>query len=254
MKSFISTLLAVLISQLAFGQNLIERHFSTYLEQEDVAQVHVSGKMFEMATHLEIEESNEDIAELKEFVGTIKDFNLIVKHNLERPRPAYESALAKVQKEYDELMSVKEHDGVFTFFVNESNGIVRELVMVAMGPKELVVFSLEGNMELDQILKMASIIQQDKFSDLEKLEENGFTEIKLYPNPAQNGENITLEVPESLDGAQVSLIGLKGGEAVRQTSVRGNKATISTNGLAEGVYIVVVKTETVSIKKRVSVR
>ena len=95
-------------------------------------------------------------------------------------------------------MSVKDQDGNFTFYVDENNGIVYELVMVGGTDKEFMVFSLIGEMDLRQIGKMSQKIQMNGFDQMTKIFDHGAADLNVYPNPAGSGTDFNVEVPSEM--------------------------------------------------------
>ncbi|MEM6262783.1 MAG: DUF4252 domain-containing protein [Bacteroidota bacterium] len=253
MKPLAITFIALLACQFAFGQNVIEHHFPEYLDQEDVVYAHLPKKMFEMAAYLEVEEENADLEELRDFLSTIKALDLIVKKEEKRPVADYEAVLKKIQPEFEELMSVKDDEETYGFYINENNGIVKELVMVGMGGTGFILMSLSGDMRLNQIFKVARFIKSDEYAQMKKLNESGIDKVKVYPNPTTAGNKVTVDVPESLIGGTAKLITMKG-EVIRSYSLESTSRSISTHGLATGMYIISLENDKVSIKKRVTIQ
>lgn len=249
MKALSITLAAVLLSQVAFAQNLIERQFSQYLDREDVAQVHVSGKMFEMASEIEADQDAEKWNEFRAFARTVSSLDLIAVHEVSDPRAAYQGALRKLETAFEELMTVKEDHGTFSFHVIEANGLVEELTMIGHKKGELLILSLTGQMRLQDLYRMARHIDVATAEPVRKLSEQGMEDLKVYPNPAEAGQALMIEVPESLIGGEAILHGLRG-EQLRRQPIEATPLKLSTQGLASGIYTLELRKEGVRINEK----
>jgi hypothetical protein len=67
--------------------------------------------------------------------------------------------------------------------------------------------------------------------------------IKLYPNPT-NGQEITLELTEELEGVTVKVHNTFGQVVTTKSLTYGNSTKIQTNGLSAGVYVVEITSNT----------
>ncbi len=253
MKTITSVILALVFSTTMFAQNVIDKEFKNLKEQENYTSVNVTSKMFELANYLETDEDNAEMKELKEFITTISEFNLIAGREVANAKAEYSQALTKVEDDYEELMNVEDKKGSFTFFIDEQGGIVNEVVMVGTSDeKELIIFSLTGQMNLRQLSKMASKIQMDGFAEMAILTESGATEVKVYPNPATD-EELNIEVPANLVGGTATLINMDG-QAIKSYKVENEEQTIATMGVPSGHYVLEIKHEGVTVKQRVVVQ
>ena len=250
MKTFIITSLALFLSGTIFGQNIIEQHFQQYKGQDNFTNIHVTGKMFQLATYIDNEDNDPDLEELKQFASTIKEFKMIVGEEQTDAKSKFQTAVRKVSSSHEELMRVDDSDGSFAFYILESKGIVSELAMVGMGTNEFVAFSLTGNMDLRQISKMSKKIGGNGFEHVGKLFDNGVHDLKVYPNPAKVNSSITVEVPKEMNSGNVTLIDMNG-KRVKTNELNGNKLDIKTSGLPAGTYILEIKNDKASIRKKV---
>jgi hypothetical protein len=253
MKQFTIILAMMLLSGTAFGQNIIEQHFSSYKQQDHYTSVHISSKAFELAAYLELEDASEELAEFKEFLNTVNSFDMIAGQHQENAAQLYRTALKRVKASHEEVMTVQEADGTFSFLIDESNGIVHELVMVGNGPQEWMVFSLTGNMDINQLSKMSQWMQTDDEGQVRRLFEHGLHEVKVYPNPSRKGEPIVVEVPAGMVDGDAYLLNLNG-TRVKSYSLGSTYQKLETGGLAAGQYILEFRNGEVSIRKKVLIR
>jgi len=247
MKNFILIAVFAFFSASLFSQNIIEREFSHYVDQENTTSVFVSGKVFEFASYIETNEP--EFEELKDFITTIESFNLIAVQEHPTPRDEYIAATKNVGSEYEELIRVTDKEGNITVYIDEANGIVTELVGIANGEKEFIVFSLYGRMDLNQIGEIAGKLQSDGFEQLSVIREHKATKVKVYPNPTNAADGFTLEVPENMDGGTATVYDMNGAK-VNSFPLRTGEQNMETAGYAPGNYVVELVKEGVSIKKK----
>ncbi len=252
MKKITGLLALVLISTVTFAQNnALDKHFSNYQQNEDFTKVNVSGKMFQLAAFVEVED--EDIAEIKDFASGVDALKMLIGHEIGNGYSKYNDALSKVQRDYDELMSVDDKNGKFTFFINERNGIVNEFLVVGAADSMLCLISMTGHIDLKKLGNISQKIQADGFNYIGKMNENGANKIKMYPNPAVSSGNVSLDIPEELNGADLRIYNTSG-QLMKSDKVLGGSMTVSLTDLKPGQYILdFVKGDT-SIKKKLVIK
>jgi hypothetical protein len=253
MKTIVNLLLAVLLTTPLFSQNIIDKHFEAYKSQENFTAVNVSAKMFELAGYIEFDENDKELSELKEFIGTVEAFNLIAGREVADPVAKYTSAIKKVASSHEELMNVQDNGDRFTFFIDESKGVVRELVMVGTTNQELFIASITGRMNLRDLSRMANKIQTSGFSHMKMLDDKGAADLKVFPNPTVVGSDMTLQMPEHLIGGKATLYNMNG-QAVQTVDIVNREQQLTTKGVAVGSYVLELQHDGVSMKKRVVIQ
>ena len=253
MKTIVNIFLAIILATPLFGQNIIDKHFETYKTQENFTAVNVSAKMFELAGYLDFDENDNELNELKEIISTVEAFNLIVGREVKDPIKKYSSAVKKVAASHEELMNVQDNGDRFTFFIDESKGVVRELVMIGTTDQELFIASITGKMNLRDVSKMFNKIQSSGFSHMKMLNDHGAADVKVYPNPTDAGNALTVEMPKHLIGGKATLYNMNG-KSVQTFDITNSTQEMTTSGVTTGNYILELKHEGVSMKKRVSIQ
>ena len=249
MKNLLSLLLIIFVSSSMFGQGIIERNYSQYVDQEDVTHVYVSGKMFDFASIIASSVDDEDVREMSEFASKIESFSLIKVPNAEKANAEYKKGVNDVQGEYDELMRVRDEGTKFVVFVDEENDIVYEIVGLGVVDGEFIAISLIGEMDLNKIAEFVSKTDSEAFTPFKRLEEFNPEEMKVYPNPTNVASEINLEVPEAMIGGTATLYDATGAK-VKSFTVNEQKQFISTDNLRPGNYFVEINKETISMKKQ----
>lgn len=158
----------------AFAQgDAITKFFSKYQNDETFSQVTVSSKMFNLFTNLEVE-SKED-KEVLDAISKLKGLRILANENTKDGYALYKEAMGLLpQKDYEELMSVRDKDNDMKFFIRESApGKISELLMISGGASEFMVLSLFGEIDLKQVGKIGSKMDIDGLQNLNKLDDKG---------------------------------------------------------------------------------
>ncbi len=71
---------------------------------------------------------------------------------------------------YKEIMVVKEKDQDVKFYVKEDKGKVAELLLVVGGKEESVLISIQGEIDMKNISKLAKSMNIEGMENLEKIE------------------------------------------------------------------------------------
>jgi hypothetical protein len=73
-------------------------------------------------------------------------------------------------------------------------------------------------------------------------EETDKLEVKLYPNPANSGTKITLQLSREVENTTIQILDMSG-KVVRKESISGATYDISTEGFGKGIYIIQLDSE-----------
>ena len=253
MKQIITVFCTLFLSGYMFGQNVIEEKFKNYKEQDNFTKVHITAKAFELSGYIELDSEDEDMKEFREFLKTVKSFDLIAGKEVVDAGNKYLTAVKKMEGSHEELMEVADQDGNFTFFVDESHGVVHELAVVGHKEDHLVIFSLTGTMDMKQISKMAKHMHTEGPNQLRKMFDNGMQEIRVYPNPLDKSEALNIQVPTEMTGGTVKLLNLNGA-VVKTIQLQNTSEKLDTSNLPAGNYILEFNSENISVKKKIVIR
>jgi hypothetical protein len=154
------------LSVTVFGQGaVVTKYFDMLEDNEEYTKVSVSQKMFSMFT--ELEAGSEAEKEFLEAVSKLKGMKMIMADSLADASKIYKQAVNDVNKAgYEELMSVKDAEENLMFSIIEEDGMIEELIMVAGGNKRFVMLSLYGEIDLNNISKIA---QEMRIEGMERL-------------------------------------------------------------------------------------
>ena len=236
MKYIIITLTLLLgMNGMQAQTNAISEHFSDFQERDDFIKISVTGKIFQLMAHIDTETEQEE--EFKEFVSSINSFTMVIGEEPVFDKKDYRAALKRVNSDYEELMSIEDKDGTFNFRIDEKNGVVREFIMVGIADDDIIIFSLTGDMDLALLSRVGSQIQTDGFEYLEKLDENGLDDLKVYPNPVQTNTNLNIEIPEAYVGGTAVIYDIRG-RMMMSYSMGLKKQRIELSSMPAGQYII----------------
>lgn len=171
MKKLAIGFVVMMVSVVVHAQdNAISKFFSKYQNDESFSQVTVSSKMFGLFTNMDVDKPEDK--EVLDAISKIKGLRILGKQQTRDSRALYKEALSMIpQKEYDELMSIRDKDKDMKFFVKEAGGKISELVMVMGGNEEFMVLSLFGEIDLKQVSKIGHKMNIDGLKNLEKVKD-----------------------------------------------------------------------------------
>lgn len=238
------------MNALSAQSNVISNHFSDFQEREDFIKISVTGKIFQLMAYMDTETEEEE--ELKEFVSSINSFHMVIGDEPVFSKSDFRAALGRVDKEYEELMSIEDKEGTFNFLIDEKNGVVREFVMVGIADENLIIFSLTGDMDLGQLSRVGSQIQAEGFQYLEKLDENGMDELKVYPNPVKENSDLNIVIPEEYIGGTAVIYDIRG-RIVMSYTMGLRKQRIELSNMPAGQYIIEFENNGLSQSRKLEV-
>lgn len=144
----------------------IDRYFEKYQDDEAFTMVYVSPKMFKMfATVLEGELDTELQSLVKDLEG------LKVLKTETNALQVYKDAIKKIPTNEYELLMTARDDGQNIKVLTKTKGddIIEELLLLVGGKDEFVLVSFVGNINLNDLAKVASKMNLDGVKHLEKL-------------------------------------------------------------------------------------
>ena len=167
-KLFFTALCFTLFSVAGFAQtDAISKHFEQYMDDESFTTVFVSQKMFGLVGGLEIDELD---PELRDMISKMKGLRILQKDA--DGRALFKEANKKVRKSgFEELMTVRGEDENVNIHIRDRGDIIEELVLVVGGAETFVMISLEGEMSLKQLSKLANKMDFEGLEHLKNLDQ-----------------------------------------------------------------------------------
>lgn len=230
-------LLAVLVlgSTTVFGQkNAVEKYFSNYKGNDSFLSIDLTGKMFELTTHIQTDDPEEQ--ELLDAISNIEGLSALGADSINNSKAKYKEALKKPGREFEELMNIKDGDTEATFFIRENDGVVKELLVIAGGEKEFGVGCVWGEIDLKQVSKLMKEVQMTGMDMYDEKAVEYKESVNYYPNPVKAGQNGTLKIPSDMTGIEMKIYDLKGNEVVSR-QINDVQTDVPLSNLAAGTYI-----------------
>src|SRR6267154_3728451 len=172
MKKLMMGVVMMVLSIATYAQgDAIAKFFAKYQDDESFTQVKVSQKMFGLFTNMDVDKPEDK--EILDAISKIKGLRVLAKHETRDSRALYKEAMAMIpEKDYEELMSVRDKDKDMKFFIKElSAGKIGELVMVMGGNDEFMLLSLFGEIDLKKISSIGKKMNIEGLDKLDKIKD-----------------------------------------------------------------------------------
>ena len=168
------TLLAGLLS-LTMGiraQSIMDKLYDKYSGTEGYTSVYISKYMFDMFRTNETDiKTGEDMEQIMSKLNCIKILVTDDDPATSTPVSLYQEIMKVLpSSSYKEIMVVKEKDQDVKFYVKEEKNRVAELLLVVGGKDESVLISIQGDIDMKNISKLAKSMNIEGMENLEKIE------------------------------------------------------------------------------------
>jgi len=142
----------------------VSKHFSNYVENEKFTVVYISPKMMDMIGNIDESEDKDAMKALRDLTG------LRILTTEQTPAKYYKEASAKLaSSNLESLMTIKSNDGEnVNFFVRSNGDKTEELVLLVEGA-EFIMLSMEGDINLKKVSKLAKALDIKGAEHLEEL-------------------------------------------------------------------------------------
>ncbi len=162
--------IALTLSSLTNAQSIIDKFFDKYSGAEGYTSVLISKYMFDMFRS----ESNQPVnnEQMDQVISKLTGIKILVNDD-DPATPVPVNLYNEIMKiipssSYKEIMVIKEKDQSIKFYVMESKGKVIELLMV-MGGKSQGLISIQGDIDMKNISKLAKGMDIQGMENLEKI-------------------------------------------------------------------------------------
>ncbi|MFP4024352.1 MAG: DUF4252 domain-containing protein [Thiohalospira sp.] len=168
MKKIILNLVLLLIPFYLIAQNSpVDELFDKYSSKEGFTTVYITSYMFSMFSEME-----SDDPEFDELVKNLTGIKILATDGTYSGNANfYNEIINKIPiSDYKELMVIKEKDQDVKFLINEKNGKIIELLLIAGGKNENALISIQGNIDLKNISKLSKSMQINQLEHLEEID------------------------------------------------------------------------------------
>ncbi|MDY6801145.1 MAG: DUF4252 domain-containing protein [Bacteroidota bacterium] len=146
----------------------VDELFEKYSGKEGFTSVYITSYMFSMFADMET-----DDPELDELVKNLTGIKILATDETYSGNANfYTEIINKLPlSKYKELMVIKEKDQDVKFLINEKDGKIIELLLIAGGKNENALISIQGNIDLKNISKLSKSMQIEGLEHLEEIDE-----------------------------------------------------------------------------------
>lgn len=167
MKKYFISLMLFGMATGVFAQNkAIEQLFQKYSDKDGFTSVVITKNMFQLFANVD-NPGNDD------FIKTVKNLDFIKILSIEGDndgRAFYQEILSAIpEKDYKELMTIKETDNQIRFLTLEKDGVIRELIMISGGKNGGTMIWMSGIIDMNTVSKIAAGIHVEGMDELEKV-------------------------------------------------------------------------------------
>ncbi len=247
MKKYSLFTVCLLFTTIINAQSFIEKNFSD-LDEKSTTRVQVSGKAFEMMTTLANNVEDKDAKDAAKLISKVKSFNLVSVENEANAQQKFNAAV-KNTKGFDELIRVKSHNTNVRIIVKESDNTISELVGIIVSDKTLVAFELTGEIDLNEVSKLANKIQDSKISEKIFKNEVDLSGVKIYPNPIKQGQKANIDIPQGMKGGKLTILDIDG-KNIASYSLNNDALEIDTDKLKNHTHVLKFENGTTTITRK----
>ena len=156
-KLLILCVLTSLSFSSVFGQqDLVNNFFEKYSESEYVTSIYISPRFFNMFNQVDLNLEEDETQAISNLVEDLTSLRILIAE--ENAKAMYDEFSVDFQKaNYELLMRVnnKGEDEV-DFLIKESDGIVKELIMLIGGSNtDFVLLSFTGDIDLNKVSQLS---------------------------------------------------------------------------------------------------
>jgi len=161
----------LLISLGAMSQSAMDKLFDKYSGKEGYTSVYISKYMFDMFRDQSADaKTQEDVGQIISKLNCIKILATDDDPSTPTPVSLYQEIMKVLPPAaYKEIMVIKDNNQDVKFYAREVKGKVAELLMVVGGKDENVLISIQGEIDMKNISKLASSMNIEGMENLEKM-------------------------------------------------------------------------------------
>jgi hypothetical protein len=154
------------------AQSIMDKLFDKYSGTEGYTSVYISKYMFDMFRSENVVNKTDE-ENMNQVISKLTGIKILVTDD-DPATPAPVNLYNEIMKiipssPYKEIMVVKEKDQNIKFYIRENGNRVAELLMVIGGNDENVLISIQGDIDMKNISKLAKGMNIDGMENLEKM-------------------------------------------------------------------------------------
>lgn len=147
-------IICLLCGSIVYAQNsTMNKLFEKYENEDDITVISISKAMFKMMP----DNMNTNDVNIESIMHKIEFMRILTsdKANLKETMNSEFKSLIDNDKNYEELMRIKNGKAIITFNARKNGDIISELVMLVNEENNFVVIQIAGNFTLDDVQEIA---------------------------------------------------------------------------------------------------
>lgn len=157
----------------ANAQSIMDKLYDKYSGTEGYTSVYISKYMFDMFRNNETTTGSQE-DDMERLISNLNCIKILVTDD-DPATPAPVNLYQEIMKvlpssPYKEVMVVKEKDQDIKFYAKEEKNKVVELLLVLGGKDESVLISIQGDIDMKNISKLAKSMNIEGMENLEKID------------------------------------------------------------------------------------
>jgi hypothetical protein len=230
------------------AQSFIENNFKNILNDEKLIRVQLGGKAFNMLHTLGKGSDDEDFKKVVDLVSKIKSFDLIALEKTEKGNELFKAALNNASG-FEELIRVKSEKANVNIRIKENNNIVSEVIGIINADSAFAVFDLVGEININDIGELANKVNESNLNKVFKKSNLELGELNVYPNPVVKGQNVKVEVPNSVVGGKAYIYDSTG-RKVKEVNLNSSNIELNISDLTSSKYVIKFEKGDTSISRK----
>jgi len=146
----------------------ISRFFNKYAEDERFTTVFISPTLFQMVAKIAVDDPEWE--QYREVIKDLGGLRILSSDSISNSMTLYQEIFKKLpNKEYEELLTVRDGEEHVRFMIRETDQIISELLLLVASPSDFTMISFMGKINLEKISSLAKSMDIDGIEHLEKI-------------------------------------------------------------------------------------
>jgi hypothetical protein len=171
-KILILIITCLLCTTLWAQQSPLDQFFDKYGSDTSFTIINISPKMFNLFSQVDLDTGDPQAQEIMDVAQKLTGLRIITKDHVSNGTQLFHEAANMLSNKYEELMTIRDHGNDMKFLIKQgNNGIIHELVMLVGGEDEFFAMSLTGDIDLNEISKIAGSMNIQGFDKLKDVKD-----------------------------------------------------------------------------------
>lgn len=172
MKKFIVVISLCLLGITVWAQDPLDPFFRKYEQDTSFTIVSISPRMFNLFARVDPRTGDDESQAILDVAKKLTGLHIIARENAGNGMQLFQEANGMISRKYEALMAVRDHGTDLKFLINQDgNGVIHNLIMLVGGPSEFFALSLSGDINLNEISKIAGDMNIQGFDKLKDIKQ-----------------------------------------------------------------------------------